>query len=96
MGRGPKSNSGKDDVLLFEQMQHSACRAGWSASELDSALSPEDFVCGKSLFPIAAASGTWQVHAEIFGHWVSTVYITLAQVGSAHPPDLALLHIDNL
>ena len=56
------------------------CRAGWAAHELYAALSPEDFVSGKSMFPIAATSGSAEVNADVFGHWVSTVYITLAQV----------------
>ncbi len=55
-------------------------RSGWAAHEIYSALSLEDFLCGKSMFPIAAINGSAQINADVFGHWVSTVYITLAQV----------------
>lgn len=32
------------------------------------------------MFPIAAMNGSAQINADVFGHWLSTVYMTLAQV----------------
>lgn len=76
------------------EVKHSAAiRAGWAAHEVYSSLQPEDFVCGKAMFPIAAAEGSSKINADVFGHWISAVYMTLAQATPLLIEVLLTLHI---
>ena len=63
-----------------------ACRRGWTAQQLYTAVRPEEFATGRSLFPVAAAQGSGQANADIFAQWVSAVYITLVQVADSFNP----------
>lgn len=58
--------------------------SGWTADDIFLALKDEEFAQSGGLYKIRPHGGT-NVSATLFARWLSIIYMTMAQMGIAHP-----------
>lgn len=62
------------------QLSGGGCRQGWTAQQIFDELSIEEFGTGGTLFPVGNAGGSAAANAQVFAQWISSIFMTLAQV----------------